>query len=397
MTMGQRIAEERKKLNLSQEALGEKMGVSRQAISKWESDGAVPDVDKLIALSKLFGVTVGWLLGVEEAPRSDSADGFTDAQLKMVEEIVKRYQPQTVQPEQKPKHRVLKTVAALAAVIIAYTAWSDLNQRLDQNVHSINGLNSTYYTIQSQLSIVSSRLGELLEGEKLLAGYEASGTAWDDNSGADITLTLIPKAWAEGDSAWIAVRVDNEDVGTFPCEQGSNQYTALVSLEGRNGYEYYYVVRHADGTQEQQELATGYANIKSKLTGSWEISCAYNTSANKLEFTGFDLYFCMPELGKAEPVYLTRVDWVVYVNGEEYCREEAIVPESLGYGNVSCSGSGLRQFALPECEDGDVVVFGVEVTLSDGTVMVVEDTRLTWMGHTWQTEKLTETPIIIGE
>ena len=51
MTLGQRIQELRKKQGLSQEALGEKLGVSRQAISRWEMDGAVPEVDKLIALS----------------------------------------------------------------------------------------------------------------------------------------------------------------------------------------------------------------------------------------------------------------------------------------------------------------------------------------------------------
>ena len=56
MTLGQRIQEHRLRLELSQEALGEKMGVSRQAVSKWEADGAVPDTDKLIALSKLFGI-----------------------------------------------------------------------------------------------------------------------------------------------------------------------------------------------------------------------------------------------------------------------------------------------------------------------------------------------------
>ena len=51
MTLGQRIAEQRKKLGLSQEALGERLGLSRQAVSKWEADAAVPEVDKLIALS----------------------------------------------------------------------------------------------------------------------------------------------------------------------------------------------------------------------------------------------------------------------------------------------------------------------------------------------------------
>ena len=58
MTLGQRIQAERTKLGLSQEGLGEKIGVSRQAVSKWEADGAVPDTDKLISLSKLFGLSL---------------------------------------------------------------------------------------------------------------------------------------------------------------------------------------------------------------------------------------------------------------------------------------------------------------------------------------------------
>lgn len=66
MTLGQRIQELRKGLDLSQEELGEKMGISRQAISKWEADQTIPDLDKLIALSKLFGLTIGQLLGVEQ-------------------------------------------------------------------------------------------------------------------------------------------------------------------------------------------------------------------------------------------------------------------------------------------------------------------------------------------
>ena len=58
-TLGQRIAEGRKKLGLSQEAFGDRLGVSRQAASKWESDAAVPEIDKLITMSKLFSVSIG--------------------------------------------------------------------------------------------------------------------------------------------------------------------------------------------------------------------------------------------------------------------------------------------------------------------------------------------------
>lgn len=68
MTLGQQIQEHRLRLGLSQAGLGEKLGVSRQAVSRWEADGAVPDTDKLIALSKLFGLTLNELLQVENPP-----------------------------------------------------------------------------------------------------------------------------------------------------------------------------------------------------------------------------------------------------------------------------------------------------------------------------------------
>ena len=99
MTLGARIAQKRKELGLSQEALGEKLCVSRQAIYKWEADAALPEIEKLVALSQLFAVPVGWLLGVEEkteAEAGEEAETFKDsgelneAQIKMVEEIVNR-------------------------------------------------------------------------------------------------------------------------------------------------------------------------------------------------------------------------------------------------------------------------------------------------------------------
>ena len=93
MTIGQRIAELRRQNNLSQEALGEALGVTRQSISKWESDSALPEIEKLVAMSRLFGVSVGALLGVEDSGAEEKASGaddsgadgtLTEAQLRMV-------------------------------------------------------------------------------------------------------------------------------------------------------------------------------------------------------------------------------------------------------------------------------------------------------------------------
>ena len=57
--------------NMTQEKLAERMGVSRQTISKWETGEAVPDVDKLLELSKLFSCTLDALLKEDLAPQAD--------------------------------------------------------------------------------------------------------------------------------------------------------------------------------------------------------------------------------------------------------------------------------------------------------------------------------------
>lgn len=62
MTLGQKLKEIRKRFGLSQEQLAEIMNVSRQAITKWENDGGIPDVSNLQELSKVFGITVDYLL-----------------------------------------------------------------------------------------------------------------------------------------------------------------------------------------------------------------------------------------------------------------------------------------------------------------------------------------------
>ena len=60
--MKERINLLRKKMGLSQEELANKIGVSRQAVSKWESGQSMPDLDKIIALSDLFGVSTDYIL-----------------------------------------------------------------------------------------------------------------------------------------------------------------------------------------------------------------------------------------------------------------------------------------------------------------------------------------------
>ena len=62
MTMGEKILNLRKARGWSQEELAEQIGVTRQAVSRWESDSAKPDADKIVALCNLFGVSADYLL-----------------------------------------------------------------------------------------------------------------------------------------------------------------------------------------------------------------------------------------------------------------------------------------------------------------------------------------------
>ena len=68
MTFAQKLQELRKAAGLSQEELAEKLGVSRQSVSKWELGQAYPETEKIIELSRMYGVSLDVLLKGEEPP-----------------------------------------------------------------------------------------------------------------------------------------------------------------------------------------------------------------------------------------------------------------------------------------------------------------------------------------
>lgn len=63
MSIGQKLSDLRKKKGLSQEEVADKLGVTRQTISKWETDQSTPDFDKIIPICELYGLSADELLG----------------------------------------------------------------------------------------------------------------------------------------------------------------------------------------------------------------------------------------------------------------------------------------------------------------------------------------------
>ena len=203
MTTGRRVAQKRKELGLSQEALGEKLGVSRQSIYKWESDSALPEVEKLVALSRLFGVSVGWLLGVEEEA-APSGGELTAEQLALVEEIAARYAP-------KPRlsgHRrtVVKLSAVTAAVCLCLVLWG-FYRRLEDLTRNDSQLQAAINRVEGgvniQINEVSSRVEELLRQQNAVtADYGTTLVDADPSvSQAFFQAYAVPKQYVEGMTA----------------------------------------------------------------------------------------------------------------------------------------------------------------------------------------------------
>lgn len=88
MILAEKIAILRKKNNYSQEDLANELGISRQSVSKWESGNSIPDLDKIIKMSSLFGVSTDYLLKdeLEEETPSETSDVEEEGRLVTLEE-----------------------------------------------------------------------------------------------------------------------------------------------------------------------------------------------------------------------------------------------------------------------------------------------------------------------
>ncbi len=125
MTLGERIAYYRGALGLSQGELAEKLGVSRQAVSKWETDAGLPDLDRLIALSGLYNITLDELVK-GAAPSPAPADGTQAAAFPPEASPAAAEKPaeKPASGGQKTVGYILLGVGLLCAVLALFLNWA---------------------------------------------------------------------------------------------------------------------------------------------------------------------------------------------------------------------------------------------------------------------------------
>ena len=188
MTLGQRIQELRRQHNLSQEDLGEKLGVSRQAISKWESDITLPEVEKLVVMSRLFSVPVGVLLGVEEQGAPDQPPPKAEGK-----------------GGSRPfggGYRLAAAVLALALIAGAVGGWVlyrsvEENRRLEEQLSQLQSrTDAERERLERQVEALSDRLDR--EKESLLADWSCTLAELRPDGTMVFALSASPKEYVPG-------------------------------------------------------------------------------------------------------------------------------------------------------------------------------------------------------
>lgn len=252
LTMGQRIAAQRKLHGLSQEALAAEMTVSRQAISKWESDGAIPEVDKLIALGRIFGVSVGWLLGTEPECRYDPEAGLNAAQTEMVERIVADARPAGT-PLWKRALAAFLALMLLGGLLLHYQ--SRIDDLTADNVaiqSQLTRLAEANQLMQTQLDAVEAMLEKQDSAGKLLSDYGITGMHLsEDMSRVSMTFVLTPKVYLEEAAASISVTNPDGYSDSVECVWSGGRYAAHVTVPLADDHQFRLILAGAGSWQEE--------------------------------------------------------------------------------------------------------------------------------------------------
>lgn len=293
MTLGQNIQAARKAKGLSQETLAEKIGVSRQALGKWEKDTALPGLDNLQALAAELGTGVDALLGTE--PSAPAAPAVT---LDAMRDLLSARDA-----EEKRRRRLWGCAGGATFLILAGL----LAGMALQYERQINALNQNYAAIQSsyaaQQADLSAQISELQDavrmGETTVLDWRwlPADKLHRDAAGSwmPVQVQVTPRTAAEGTSARLAVRCGDEtrlyDMTAAP--DGSFAAGGLVFTVG-SSYELS-VQWTADGVTTSEALGTVNFNEEmTKLTIIWATG-----------YTSLDYGYYLRRTGKTNYLTLT--------------------------------------------------------------------------------------------
>ena len=309
MTLGQRIQKLRKGAGLTQEQLAERMGVTRQAVSKWESDGGVPELDTLIAMSRLFHVTIGQLLGVEELRKSGVGSGEDGGQTQVgtglheaqVEAILRRYVEATRAQRQAPPSMYgkygwkapLLAVAGLAALMVLLGLFMNhVNSTIGNMRATLSNLQTTVWDWEYEISNIQSDIRQMQEEQNsLFSSLDSAVTGFDpEGETVEVELAAVLKTYTPGTQlqfvlAW--VWADGTAGETASQWINGPEFRARLELSMNVEVDADLRLRSADGTIQQQDLVLDLPGLSAEdfqlsagsLSGLYSIAVGMSGSA----------------------------------------------------------------------------------------------------------------------
>lgn len=379
MTVGQRIAQKRKEQNLSQEALGEQMGVSRQAIYKWESDQALPEIEKLVALSKLFAISVGWLLGVEEEGTSEHQEEpeLTASQMKMVSQIVEQYVSALPQP--KPRRKWPVVVAACLLAVIFIQLFGRMDQLNSQYQNLQNSVGNISYNVNSQIGHIANRVEEILMAQNnLTAAFSTYIVETDYRNGTvKLSMEAVPKTYTQGMGAVFVV-----DCGDGPVEYestfvDSHKFACQAEVPLTDSITASVVFISSDGTRYTQVL-DNYSGLLSDSYGNLDLDYSafspvteFHNGTYKLTTWYVNVWQILPGKGGAE---ITEMRVGVFRNQKLIAWGEHSQKPPNYFTNVE----DMQFFKMPEMtledlQEGETIEIAALVTDSYGRQYMICD------------------------
>lgn len=228
MTLGEQIQALRKSAGMSQEELGDRLGVARQSVSKWESDSTIPELDKLIAMSKLFGVSVGSLLGLEESEGPDHE--LTDRELKALEAIAQRLTPAAPEPQKRKRWPfVLAAVAVIGAGAFLMSRINSLENQIGGLHYNISNIDNT---VSRQINSLTGQVRDILEEQNSVTAGKGYEMADMDLLKGEVTflLTATPREYREGMTAVFSATGADFEAVEVPGTLGAGQtFTAELT------------------------------------------------------------------------------------------------------------------------------------------------------------------------
>ena len=358
LTIGQRIAAKRKELGLSQIALGEQMGVSRQSISNWEADAAIPEIDKLIALSKLFNVSVGWLLGVEEVPdpAGEAETCFTDREWEIIDRLTQS-QPHL------PKWLVPLTAAAAAvALFAAILAGAALS--------AARSYREDLATVSQVIANLTTAAEDLIPNTQVLESHQFRVFPSADLSECSFDFSGYPFIHEEDAEAEIFVILGGQEVLRESCEWNGLCYTASITLPTRNGYEAYFTITSKDGIARSTTLFEPLLSHLESASAFGKVSVGiqdWDYDGGVLTLRNIRFLIDGPDVFRDITDLWNRCDLVVLADGKELGRTD-ILNRSAHSKQINFSESYVEFFTQSQTiEIGDIAGYSkIELVLDCG-------------------------------